>query len=124
MSRFQPLSSHTDTTYHHIRLLGTGAAAPTKEVGQGVTITRTAEGVYKITWTDNPGQFLGIVGYIFGDTTPADVKGHTLTRDTFTAATESASAYIEISVWDSTFAADDIDATEYIDVTFAFASVA
>lgn len=119
---FPSKSSHPNTRYHHVRLLGTGAADPTKEVGHGITATRTAEGVYKLTWADNPGVFLGIVGYIFGDTTPGDVKGHTLTRDTFSAFTSSSAAYVEVSVWDSTFAANDLGATEYVDITIAFAS--
>ena len=34
---------------HHVRLLGTGASAPTKELGEGITVTRTSAGVYKLT---------------------------------------------------------------------------
>lgn len=101
---------------HPVRLLGTGAAAPTKELGNGIAVTRTAEGVYKLTWSENPGVFVGLVGHVFGDATPADVKGHTLTRDTYDATAYS----IEVSVWDSVFAADDLDATEYLDLLFAF----
>lgn len=110
-----------DPKYHHVRMLGTGASAPTVEVGHGITLSLTATGVVKVTWNDNPGVFLGVVGYMFGDTTPADVKGYSISRDTFSAATSSADAYIELSFWDSSNAAVDLTTTSYLDVTFAFA---
>jgi hypothetical protein len=103
------------------RILGTGAADPTKEAGPGLTVTRSAEGVLKVAFAQNPGTFVGIRGYAFGAATPSAVKGHTMTRDTYTAPASGVGGYIEISVWDSTFAADDLEATEYLDVTFAFA---
>ncbi len=106
---------------YRVRILGTGAADPTKELGNGVTVTRTAEGVYKFSFDANPGAFVQVGGYIFGDTTPGDVKGHTLTRDTYTSPSGSTDGYVEVSVWDSTFAADDLDATEYLDISFVFA---
>ncbi len=112
-------SSVPEERRYRIRILGTGAADPTKEVGQGVTVTRTAEGVYKLTFAENPGTFVGIEGYVFGAETPGDVKGHTLTRDTFDTTDNVFS--LSISVWDSSFAADDLDATEYLDVTVVFA---
>lgn len=102
---------------HRARILGTGAAAPTKEVGPGITVTRTSEGIYKFTWAENPGTFVGIGGFMFGDTTPGDVKAHDLTRDTYDSSTFS----IEVHVWDATATLDDLDATETLDVSFVFA---
>jgi hypothetical protein len=106
-----------------IRLLGTGAADPTVEIGQGVTVTRTASGVYKVVFNEGPGTFVGIRGYVFGGSTPGDVKGQTLTRSTFTAPTATVDGFVSLSVWSSTFAADDLQATEYLDVTVAFSEV-
>lgn len=114
------LSNVSGLRLDFVRLLGTGAAAPTKEFGPGITVTRTSEGLLKFTWTENPGEFVGIAGYAFGDTTPADVKGHTIARDTYSEATSTADAYIEVAMYDSTFAVDDLEATEYLDICFAF----
>ncbi len=110
-----------DPKYHHLRMLGTGAGIPTIEVGHGMTLSRTAQGVIKVTWNDNPGVFLGVAGYMFGDTTPADVKGYSISRDTISAASSTADAYLELSFWDSSFAAVDLSTTSYLDITFAFA---
>jgi hypothetical protein len=114
------LSSVPDERHYRIRLLGTGAADPTVEVGQKVTVARTAAGVYKITFTDNPGNFIGMGAPMFGAATPADVKGQTCTRGTYTAPTATASGFISVSVWSSTFSADDLQATEYLDLDIVF----
>lgn len=114
------LSSVPDERHIRVRLLGTGAADPTVELGQRVTVTRSAEGVYKITFDEGQGTFVGMNSPMFGAATPADVKGHTCTRDTYTAPTATAAGFIEISVWGSTFAAEDLQATEYLDLDFIF----
>lgn len=103
-----------------IRILGTGAADPTLEIGQGVSVTEEATGNYRVTFSKNPGKFIGIRGYAFGGATPADVKGYTLTRDTYTAPTTTADGFLDLWVWDSSFAAADLAATQYLDVTIAF----
>ena len=104
-----------------LRLLGTGAADPTVEYGQNVTVARQAQGVHRITLADAHGKFICIGGYIFGAATPGDVKGQTLTRDTFTDPTSTARGYIDIAIWSSTFAADDLQVTEYLDLSLVFA---
>lgn len=114
-------SNVVDERVYRVRILGTGAADPTKQIGRGVSVTRTAEGVYKFTFANNPGTFVNFYPGL-GAATPSAVKGHTVTRDTPVAATATTNAYIELSVWDSTFAADDLDATEYLDVTFVYST--
>lgn len=123
MQFYPSASSVPGEKLYAIRLLGTGAADPTTEIGQGVTVTRTATGVYRITFNDGPGTFVGIRGYAFGAATPGDVKGQTLTRNTFVQPTSTADGYLEVSVWSSTFAADNLQATEYLDITIAFSTV-
>jgi hypothetical protein len=107
---------------YSVGITGAATADPTKRYGDGVAVTRTAEGVLKFTFKSHPGYFKGF-RWGLGADTPGDVKGHTVTRDTFVAATASADAYIELSVWDSTFAADDLEATEYLDVEFEFSEL-
>lgn len=119
-AEFPPKSTIQDERHYRIRLLGTGAADPTVQFGP-VTVTHQATGVYRITFPKNPGTFIGLVGMpAFGAETPGDVKGQTCTRDTWTAPTASASGYLDVSVWSSAFAADDLQATEYLDLTIAF----
>lgn len=116
-----PKSNVLDERMYRVRILGTGAANPTKQIGHGVTVTRTAEGVYKFTFANNPGTFINFYPGL-GAATPGDVKGHTVTRDTPVAATATTNAYIELSVWDGAAAADDLDADEYLDVTFVYST--
>lgn len=123
MQHSPSLSSVPGERLYRIRLLGTGAADPTVELGQGVTVARTATGVYRITFNDGPGTFVGISGYMFGAATPGDVKGQTLTRSTWTAPTSTADGFLSVSVWSSTFAADDLQATEYLDITVVFSVI-
>jgi hypothetical protein len=100
-----------------IRLLGTGAADPTVEYGPSMTVVHQATGVYRITLNEGRGTFICIGGYVFGAATPGDVKGQTLTRDTWDATNRQ----LDLAVWSSTFAADDLQATEYLDVSLVFA---
>lgn len=68
------------------RILGTGAANPTKQAGPGVTVTRTGAGAYRFTFAKDPGTFVGLRGCDFGALTQSSVVGLNLVR----------------SVWDST----------------------
>jgi hypothetical protein len=117
---FNPSKSsvHEERSYR-IRLLGTGAANPVTEVGQGVVVTRTAVGVFKVTFNAHPGTFVNC-NYMFGAATPSDVKGQTCTRGipVITAGVFSMS----FSTWSSAFAADELLATEYLDLTLTFAA--
>ena len=106
---------------YRCRLLGVDGADPTKEFGPGMTVTRTSEGIYRFSFNDNPGEFVCVGGYVFGDTTPDGIKAKILVRDTYTAPSGSTDGYIECHVFD-TGTLDDIEATEYLDVSFVFAA--
>lgn len=107
----------SELRWYHLRLLGTGAAHPTKELGYGMTVTRTAVGVFRITWTSNPGAFVGFT-WGLGAATMSDVKGHTVTRDTFD--TTNAVYTLDLSLWSASDAADELNANEYMDVVIWF----
>ena len=114
-------SSIPDERIVRVRILGTGAADPTVQIGQKVSVTHTATGVYKFTFNDNNGTFVGLAGApLFGATTPGDVKGQTCTRGAFTDPTATAAGFVSLSIWSSTFSADDLQATETLDVAFVF----
>ena len=80
-------------------MTGTGAGtAPTKNVGSGMTVSRVADGQYRITWSDHQGTFLGAVIQV-EDSTPANVKGYTtvIDHDSYTAAGKA----MDLSLYDS-----------------------
>lgn len=104
-----------------VRMLGTGAAAPTNEVGRGVAITRIALGQYRLTFQDPPGRYIGPKGYAFQGTVPANLKGCTITLGDFVAATSAAKASIDVFVWSSAFAARELAATERLHLPLQFA---
>ncbi len=103
---------------YRARIEGTGASAPTKDLGNGVTVARQAEGVYRFSFTDNPGTLIGFHHGLGGATT----KGHTVTRSELTAPSGDTPAYVDLSVWDASAAADDLEADEFLDATFVFSA--
>ncbi len=113
-------SSVPDERIVRVRLLGTGAADPTVQIGQRVAVTHTATGVYKFTFGVGLGTFVSMQCPMFGAATPGDVKGQTATRSVFTDPTATALGFLSVSVWSSTFAADDLQATETLDLAFIF----
>lgn len=119
----QPVMSNLATDRRYlVGITGTGAADPTKRYGDGITVTRTAVGVFKFAFASHPGYFKGFACGLRA-TTPGDVKGHTVTGGDFTAATATASAFISLSLWSSTFAADELNALEFLDVQFMFSEL-
>ena len=108
-----------DKVEHEIRLLGVNGADPTKEYGPGVTVTRTGEGAYLITWAESPGTFVGW-SCSFGAATPADLKGYTAVRDTY----DTSAFTLAFVTYDSTFTAADIIANQYADVRVTFKATA
>ena len=116
---YETKSNVAEERVYRVRLLGVNDADPTKEFGPGVTVTRTSEGIYKFSFNDNPGTFIGVGGYMFGDTTPANVVNKTIKRDTYTAPSGDTDGYIEVHVFESG-TLDDIEDTEYLDISFVF----
>ena len=120
-AQYQPRTNVASERVYRCRLLGANGADPTKEFGPGLTVTRSSEGIYKFSFNENPGEFVGIGGYMLGDTTPADVKNKIVTRGAYTAPSGSTDGYVLCHVFESG-TLDDIEATEYLDITFVFAA--
>lgn len=114
-------SSIPDERKYRIRILGVNGADPTEQLGQGVAVTRTGEGALRITWAENPGTFIGW-SCSFGAATPADLKGYTAVRDTFTAQSGATLAFLDFVVYDSTFTAADLIANQYADIVVEFST--
>jgi hypothetical protein len=115
-------SSIAEERLIRVGITGTGDDDPTVRAGHGVAVTKTAAGVYKFEFADNPGTFVGISGHAFRAATPSGVAGYTLAGDTYVAPTAGALGYIEVTVYNASDTADDLEADQYLDVAFAFAA--
>lgn len=120
-AQFNSKTNVASERVYQVRLLGVNGANPTKEFGPGVTVTRTSEGIIRFSFNENPGEFVGIRGFALGDTTPADVKNKVLTRGSYVAPSGATDGYIECHLFESG-TLDDLEATEYLDITFVFAA--
>ena len=99
------------------RILGVNGANPTTQIGgEGATITRVSEGLYRVDFAENPGTFLG--GYFgYGAATPADLRGYNAVRDTWDAT----EFRFDFSVYPSDGGAiGDIIANQYLDIFIYF----
>lgn len=114
--QYRPTYSEPLTTVHQVRLLGQGAAAPTKELGKGLTVTYVAVGHYRLTWARGPGIFLGASRPGFIAATPGDVARHNAVLGDY----DSANRRIDLYVTDSAGSAVDLAATQRVYVEVAF----
>lgn len=102
-----------------VRMVGTGASAPTKIYGEGVTITRQGAGQYRLTFSPQPGKFAGVSDPSRQATTPGDVKGMDFVFGAWTDATSTAAAYFDLYVYDGG-AAHDLAALEWLSFDVSF----
>lgn len=108
-------SNVPESKKHSIRCVG-GASAITKDGGgKGISVSRTGTGAYLLTWKDAPGAFIKWSAN-FGASTPANVAGHTAVRGVY----DSSALTLAFVVYNSTFAAHDLAAAEYIDIEVEF----
>lgn len=57
-----------------IRLVGAGAAAMTVKQGVGFAMSRIGAGDHKITWSEKPGNYVGVLGWSLQSATMVDLK--------------------------------------------------
>lgn len=116
-------STESEHINHVLQFVG-GTTAVTKVRGNGMTVAWSATGVVKVTWNENPVNFLGVIGSGFQATTASAVKGYTMTCPNALTAGANGSYSILLSIWNSLFAAADLTALQWLNVTFAFKSTA
>jgi len=92
-----------------VRLLGTGASAPTRQYGRDITVARTGVGVYTLTFRETPGTFVGGQVALQG-ATPGNLKNVSVVFNTWNATTR----VLEITVWSGAGAARELAATELL----------
>lgn len=112
---FPAMAAQPDTVLVPVFVTGINGANPTNTYAPGVTVTRTGEGVYRFTFTELKGAFLGAWCQVAG-TTVANVKGYTAHPTVWDATNKR----VDITVYDATQTAADVIATEYLYVLFAF----
>lgn len=84
-AEYEDRSTIAESRKYFARLLGVNDANPTKQLGRGMVITRTGEGLYRITWANNPGQFVGWRASL-GGATPAELGALNVVRNVYDAA--------------------------------------
>ena len=124
MFHFPTLTNVPEERLYQACIQGAAAADPVS-VGAGLfsqgfkSITRLGAGRILFTWRDNPGVFVGTRGEMLADNAAqANVKGWTVTRGIYSNA--NGVFTLEIDVWNSAFAAADLAATSFLDITFVF----
>ncbi len=111
-----PKTSEAELRYVELRLEGAGAAAPTKRLGQGITVTRTGAGDYLLTFAEPLGNYVGHTGMGLEAATPANVKNHSVVLGAYNPTART----LQVTFWDAAAAAHDLVATEFINATLRF----
>ena len=107
----EPVESEPSTKRYRVRGQRAATATPTKIFGGGITISRTGVGVWRLQFgSEFIGKYLGIAGPFFEDATASVVKGWTLTATPYDATNRR----IDVSIWNSAFAAADLAATSFL----------
>lgn len=107
---------------HQMRWLGTGnGTVPTLDIGHNVTLLWIATGRIKITWSENPGTFVGIGAWTFRDTTQGNVKNFGLTAGLYPAVASTFT--LEIDLWNASGTAVDLQTTNYLDLEIVFSEL-
>jgi hypothetical protein len=111
-------SAMPETVLVPVFVTGVNDANPTNTYAPGVTVTRTGEGVYRFTFAEVKGTFLGCWTQVAG-TTVDDVKGYTAHPTVWDATNKR----VDITVYSAAQAAADIIATQYLYVLFTFRQI-
>lgn len=95
-----------------IQFEGNGAANPVKKFGRGVTISWVSTGIYRCTFSDHQGTYLGCSAPGLSDTAPAGVAGFTahVDQDSYTAAGKA----LDVHVYNAAQALADLPATSFL----------
>lgn len=109
-------SNIPDERRYNIRIQGTGAADPTLEIGAGVTVKWVSTGLYRFTWPQGPGTFIGLTHNLAAATT-SDLKGFTVVRDTY----DTTNHQLDVAIYNASNNLADLAATQYVDLIAVFA---
>lgn len=115
VSNLNDVQSPSTSVHHHvIRAVG-GTTAITKVTGPGVAVTRTGTGTYLLTWSQAPGNILGVVASLQA-TTPTNLVGHSVVCGAYDATAKT----MVVRVGNAADAAHDLAANEWFTVAADF----
>lgn len=112
-------SANFDLVMYVIRLQGNTTSALTlvePAASSGLTLARTSEGIHTITFSDNPGNYVGF-NWGLEDATPGNVDDHIVAVDNYT------SKVLTFTVTDlvtGTKELQDLATTSYLTLTLFF----
>lgn len=111
-------SATPERVSYDVRLLGTGATDPTREIGAdaGIVVTRTGVGVYRCTFDHAPGKYIGQV-YGLIATTMTALLGFTVCFGDWDATNNR----IDFTLGNAANAAADLAAAQRVSIEFFFA---
>lgn len=117
MSYFSSQTQSTEPTevMQVVRFVG-GTTAVTKLFARGITVTYIGTGIVDLTWADPQGNFLGIVGFAFDATTPAQVAGYTVVAGDYNTTTRT----LRLNINTNANALVDLTATQRLSVRPSF----
>jgi hypothetical protein len=112
---FQGKDNEPNVRRAFVRFEG-GAAAITKKVGRGLSLTRNGAGLVTITFNRSPGQFIGLQAMpAFDAAVPANVKSYIGIVGAYAAATKS----IQLNLFEAGVLTD-LAASEFCSLTLLF----
>jgi hypothetical protein len=120
LDAFTVSDSEPEIVNYSVRILGTGAAAPTKLQGKGITVGRSGVGVYTLTFDNRPGAYQGMT-FGFDADTPLNVAGCTAAITTSTTTTNAWT--FTVYSGGTTPAARELAATERLTLNIKFKRV-
>jgi len=98
-----------------VRFTG-GTAAVTKDEGVGVAVTYVSTGLVDLTWNENPGHYIGIIGRGFDATTASELKGYSVVAGDFNTSTLT----LRISITNAADSLADLTATQHLSLNVGF----
>lgn len=113
---FKQKSNCADVVTQLVLAVG-GSSAVTKVSGPGIAVTRSTTGLYLLTWSDPPGNFLGLTWGI-NATTPANVAAHTVVAGLYDASAGT----LAVSVYNASNALHDLAALEWLTLCCFFSA--
>lgn len=117
LDAYNTKDSEPEVVNYSVRLLGAGAAAPTKVQGKGITVGRSGVGVYTLTFDNRPGTYQGMT-FGFDANTPLNVAGCTCAITTSTVTTNAWT--ITVYSGGTTPAARELAANEWLTLNIKF----
>lgn len=100
----------------YIKFTGAGAAPVVKVFGRGLATTRTGVGLVSLIWDENPGAYVGVMGWCFEATVASGVKGYTVVPGVYNAATRT----LAINITNAGETLTDLAALQQLSITVGF----